>query len=337
MRGDQLARQWRIIRAIEAGSQGLTVAEIADLEDCGPRSIYRDLEALQDAGFPLYTEKVNGTTRWAFIDTYKFKVPPPFTLSELMSLYLYQDLIRVFKGTYLYDSLEALFKKVRSTLPPQTIAYLDGLQSVYQVGIKPYNEYGPIREILHQVSQAAEKRLRIEMVYNPLHNKESCRKVDPYRVWFFEGILYLIGFCHLRREVRMFVLDRIKMLQVTHERFSQPKDFDLNEFLRHRFKVMAGDLHQVKVRISPEWARWVGEKIWHESQKAKSLSNGALELTFQVAGLEEIKRWVLSFGSEVLVIAPEGLKKMIREDLRIALNQYDSIPYSFAKKHNIFS
>jgi predicted DNA-binding transcriptional regulator YafY len=224
----------------------------------------------------------------------------------------------------LYDSLESLFKKVRSTLPPQTIAYLDGLQSVYQVGIKPYKEYGPIREILHQVSQAAEKRLRIEMVYTPLHNKEARRKVDPYRVWFYDGTLYLIGYCHLRGEVRMFVLDRIKMLQVTQERFFPPKDFDMNEFLKHRFKVMAGDLYQVKVRISPEWARWAGEKIWHESQKANKLSNGALELTFQVAGLDEIKRWILSLGPEIEVIIPKELRQMVQEDLMSALTQYET-------------
>jgi hypothetical protein len=48
MRGDQLARQWRVIRAIEASPNGLTVAEIADREETGIRTIYRDLEALQD-------------------------------------------------------------------------------------------------------------------------------------------------------------------------------------------------------------------------------------------------------------------------------------------------
>jgi WYL domain len=55
----------------------------------------------------------------------------------------------------------------------------------------------------------------------------------------------------------------------------------------------------VKVRISPGWARWVGEKVWHESQKARKLPDGGLELTFRVAGLEEIKRWVLGLGPEV--------------------------------------
>ncbi len=76
MRGDQLARQWRVIRAIEASPGGLTVAEIAKREETGIRTIYRDLEALQAAGFPLYTERVERATRWAFIDTFKFKIPP---------------------------------------------------------------------------------------------------------------------------------------------------------------------------------------------------------------------------------------------------------------------
>jgi predicted DNA-binding transcriptional regulator YafY len=87
MRGDRLARQWRIIRAIGASSNGLTVTEIAQREETGIRTIYRDLEALQAEGFPLYTERVERSNRWAFIDTFKFEIPPPFTLKELMSIY----------------------------------------------------------------------------------------------------------------------------------------------------------------------------------------------------------------------------------------------------------
>ncbi len=111
MRGDQLARQWRSIRAIEASPNGLTVTEIADSEETGFRTIDRDLEALQSAGFLLYTEKVDRGRRWAFIDTFKFKIPPPFTLIELMSLYFYKDLIRVLKGPPFYDSQDFVFKK----------------------------------------------------------------------------------------------------------------------------------------------------------------------------------------------------------------------------------
>lgn len=76
MRGDQLARQWRIIRSIEASTNGLTVAEVAQREETGIQTIYRDLEALQAAGFPRYTERVERGNRWAFIDTFNFKIPP---------------------------------------------------------------------------------------------------------------------------------------------------------------------------------------------------------------------------------------------------------------------
>jgi hypothetical protein len=54
--------------------------------------------------------------------------------------------------------------------------------------------------------------------------------------------------------------------------------------MRHSFKVMDDELYTVKVRISPEWARRAGEKIWHESQKVTRLSDGSLEMRFRVIG-----------------------------------------------------
>jgi predicted DNA-binding transcriptional regulator YafY len=330
MRGDQLARQWRVIRAIEASPSGLTVAEIAKREETGIRTIYRDLEALQAAGFPLYTEKVERASRWAFVDTYKFKIPAPFTLTELMSLYFYKDLVRVFKGTPFHDSIDSIFKKIQSTLPPQALRYLDKMQSVFHVGIKPYKDYGQFRNILNQVNQAAMDRRRVEMVYHSLQRKDkTLRKVDPYRVWFYDGTIYLIGLCHLREEVRMFVLDRIKAVTLTDERFTIPKDFNLDDFMRQSFRVMHDELYTVKVRISPAWARWVGEKIWHESQKVKKNGDGSLELIFLVAGLDEIKRWVLSFGPECQVLEPEKLKDIVRKDLYRMMAQYPARRIAF--------
>jgi hypothetical protein len=58
----------------------------------------------------------------------------------------------------------------------------------------------------------------------------------------------------------------VNPIGVTEEHFEFPKDFDLDAFMRHGFKRMHDELHTVKVRISPEWARWVGEEHWEESQ-----------------------------------------------------------------------
>ncbi len=78
----------------------------------------------------------------------------------------------------------------------------------------------------------------------------------------------------------------------------------------------------MKIRISPAWSRYVGEKIWHESQQACQLSDGSLEMTFHMAGLEEIKGWVLGMGAEARVLAPESLVRFVQAELRDALAQY---------------
>ncbi len=94
MRGDQLAQQGRIIRAMETSPKGLTVTEIAKREETGFRTIYRNVEALQVGGCSVHTERVERTNCWVFIDTYKFTIPTPFTLLDLISIYSYKDPVR---------------------------------------------------------------------------------------------------------------------------------------------------------------------------------------------------------------------------------------------------
>ena len=249
-------------------------------------------------------------------------LPQPFSLTELMSLHVYEDHIRAFQGTMFHDSLESLFKKVRANLPPQTLAYLDRIRATFKAGFKPHKDYGRFKDILDGLNQAALERRRIEIVYHALKNEETVRKVDPYRIWFFEGTIYLIGFCHLRRDMRVFVLDRIKGLTTTNEEFEIPDSFDFDDFIGHGFRVMRGRARPVRIRISPGWARYVGERVWHPSQKTRELEDGGIELSFEAGGLEEICRWVLGLGPEAEVLEPRELREMVKESLDQAREVY---------------
>jgi predicted DNA-binding transcriptional regulator YafY len=62
-RGDQLARQWKIIQTLITPRRGKSAADLAEELECHPRTLYRVLEALQVAGFPIYTEEVRGNDR----------------------------------------------------------------------------------------------------------------------------------------------------------------------------------------------------------------------------------------------------------------------------------
>lgn len=66
-RGDQVGRQWKIIQTLISSKTGKSAADLANDLECNPRTIYRDLEALQVAGFPIYTERVDGKNLWSLV------------------------------------------------------------------------------------------------------------------------------------------------------------------------------------------------------------------------------------------------------------------------------
>jgi predicted DNA-binding transcriptional regulator YafY len=73
---------------------------------------------------------------------------------------------------------------------------------------------------------------------------------------------------------------------------------------------------------SPAWSRYIGDKIWHESQRIRKLPDGSLEMTLRVAGLEEIRQWVMGMGTEARVLEPESLKELVKAELHGALSYY---------------
>ncbi|MBW1923518.1 MAG: WYL domain-containing protein [Deltaproteobacteria bacterium] len=314
-RGEQLARQWRIIQTLLNSRRGKSAAEIADHVDCHPRTVYRDLEAISVAGFPIYTERVEGKNLWSLLDTVKHQLPVPFTLMELMALYFSRDMLGVFRGTVFHDALDALFKKVKATLPAQSIAYLDRLHQTLHVGFKPYKDYARFKEIINQVNEAAVEGRTVEMVYFTMsRKKETRRKVDPYRVWFFDGTFYLIGHCHVRGEVRIFALDRIKMLRRTDQHFEVPEGFDPEEFMGPSFGIFQGRPTRVRVWFSPEAASYIQEKTWVEGQVLSLREDGSLIFEARVAGTDEIRSWIMGWGSHARVLAPEILREEIRAE-----------------------
>jgi len=323
-RGDQLARQWRIIQTLVTSKHGKTVGDLVKEEDCHPRTIYRDLEALQEAGFPIYSDRVDGKGVWSVVDEYKHKMPVPFTLTELMALYFSRDLISIFKGTVFYDSLEALFQKIKTTLPPESLEYMDRVEQSLYIGFKPYKDYRRFKEIIRQINDATVNRKTVDMVYRTMSRggEENRRKVDPYKVMFLDSTFYLIGNCHLRGEVRMFVLDRIKMLSVTDETYEVPGDFDLETYMQSPFKVIHDKPVKVTIRFDKKVAGYIKEKIWHDSQQIEPQKDGSVVFTAEVAGTDEVRHWVLSWGTSAEVLEPEYLRQEIAQELSDCLRKY---------------
>jgi predicted DNA-binding transcriptional regulator YafY len=230
---------------------------------------------------------------------------------------------KTLKNTLFYDSLASLFQKIKATLPPEYMTYLRHIESSLRVDLKPTKDYSRFREIIDQINEAILNRQHVRISYFVMsRQKNSQRMVAPYRLWFFDGTFYMLGFCHLRKDIRLFAVDRIRKMVLTDSTFETPQDFNMENLLRNSFGAFLGDPVRVVIHFSPRIAGYIVEKTWHESQILENQEDGSLIFKAQIAGTEEIKFWVLSWGKDAVVLEPDSLREEIRMEARGILKKY---------------
>ena len=323
MRGDQLARQWRLIQRLANSRVGVSLDDLADELECVKRTVYRDLDALMFAGFPVVSEKRDGRVVYRFLDGFRMG-GSPFTPDEILALAFSEDLLRTLEGTVFHDSIRSALAKIRAGLSPQLAEYLERLRESFRVLPGPHKSYSRFRDTIRVLNDAVLAKRTVRIRYRTGSSGAVRRRdLDPYRVWYRSGALYAIGHDHLSGELRTFAIDRIREIEPTGRRFEVPASFDFDAMLASAFGVISDpDTQKVRVRFEPDWAAWVAERTWHPSQRVEPRPGGALELAMQVAGLAEVKSWVLSFGAGAHVLEPDALRREVEQELAKALRAY---------------
>ena len=318
-RNDQAVRQLIVLKRLEASRQGLTLEQLAEGLDASasrhPRTLRRDLDAIESAGWPLLTERIDGRTRWKLLDG--LRTAPALRLSptELMALTLSRRLIAPLEGTALHASLQSALGKASAALSPEGIALVHQLEDTFSVGLGPHKRYKRHRDIVERVARAIADKKRIQMRYDSAsRGRMTRREVDPYRLWYASGGLYLIGYCHLRKEPRMFAVERIKSVTLTDFPYQIPLHFDFGSFVEDSLTVMRGPRIEVELLFNKVTAAWAKHRIWHPSQQLKPLAGGKVRLILTVAESRELIGWILSFGSGVIVVRPESLRRTVKQE-----------------------
>ncbi len=323
MRGEQLGRQWRLIQRLAHSRAGVSLDDLATELECVRRTVYRDLDALMLAGFPLVSERRDGRVFYRFLDGFRMG-GSPFTADEILALAFGEDLLRILEGTVFHDSIHSALAKIRSGLSPQLAEYLERLRESFRVLPGPHKSYSRFRDTIRRLNEAVLEHRGVRIRYRTgSTGAVRWRELDPYRVWYRSGALYVIGFDHRSEEIRTFAVDRIRRIELVERRFEIPSSFDFDATVGSAFGVIhEPETQQVRVRFEPGWATWVGERTWHPTQKLIRLPEGRLELTMQVASNAEVLSWVLSFGAGAEVIEPESLRDEIERELERARARY---------------
>lgn len=311
----QAARLHDVIRLLEA-RYGATVDELAEACEVHRRTIYRDLQAITDAGYPLIREtEADGRTLYRFLTRFK-KIPPiTFSLEELMTLYLCRGQLAFLEGTPFQDDLEAIFGRLRSSLPPRSVAHLERIASAAAPRFQGLRDYQGKQQLLKGLRRALLFQYRCRLCYTPPRRETEDYLFDPYTLLFYGNALYLGGYAHNRGGLRLFLLDRLESVELLEERFEVPEDYSPNDLTGSAFGLIEGESFELRVRFGAEVAHLVRERRWHPSQAIVEQPDGSLLLTLQASGEKEILAWLYSYLPHVTVLQPASLVEAFRQGL----------------------
>ena len=187
-------------------------------------------------------------------------------------------------------------------------------------------DIGAAAELLEDCRYALETRRRLFIrYYSPQKDEETERIVRPFHVMNHLGEHHLIAWCETKNAIRQFFIGRIRehiVLEPDHS-YSVDPTFDAEEYQRGFVLRHGEEPVTVRIRFSPYQARWARERVYHSTQVNDEQADGGLIVTFHVAGIEEIRRWVLGFGPEAEALEPQALRDAVAEAAKKVAEIYE--------------
>jgi len=284
---------------------------IAKAFEVTTKTIQRDIEFMCDRmGYPIEWD----AERRGYYYTGPVEHMPMATITEgeLVAMLVAQKAVEQFKGTPFEKPLANAFAKIA--------AHLDGPVSVAigearaAITFRPTGVGRSDLELFRRLSEAVLHSVEIEFDYDKGEDVKGLRHrhLQPWHLCCVDNQWYVIGHDMDRREKRTFAVSRMCAVKLTKRSFVRPRDFSIKDHLGGAFGIFAGTGdHRIRLRFLGWASRIVRERFWHESQKLTEGKDGTLEMELRLSGLEEIQRWILSFGDQVEVLEPAELRETI--------------------------
>lgn len=325
MRNAEVIRQWQILRAIESARTGVTIHDLAEQTGRTTRTIRRDLQALQEAGFALYDEgEEHDTKRWR-LDAQPFRsVESGLGVADVAALYLSRSIVEALSAWPLADELRTALAKIEGALNPRMREFLSTLPQV--VSTKAAPGAGGARPELVDVTRRLFEAVRDRRVSEMRYFSAASRKaksyiVYPYRLALAQGGVYLVAWVPQYDEFRTFAVERIERLSVQEETFRKTRELRADVF-GSSLGVFSAEPEHIEIEFVARVAPWIQGRTWHESQHLTTLADGRVRMTLDVSNDWALRSWLLGFGADVRVVSPPGLADSLRDEYERARAQY---------------
>lgn len=298
-----------ILWMLNSGAK-ITAKQIAEKLEISIRTVYRYIDSLCASGVPVVSEGgQNGGYR---LLTSFIQAPLVFDTEEQKSL-LHAAIFAKEAGYPFSESLDSATKKLRLFSTQEQEGILNRHLAGFDVISRDTDP--AVRRTLEDLERAAANGTSVEIEYRTGSEEQSKpRRIDPYGILYWNNKWYVVGYCHIRNEIRSFRAERILRLTPTQTPFQRPEAFSTREFfLRHLLpdpdaqsklvKVVIGGRPEALDDLCGHW--FLGH---HLKEKTESQ---AVFLLDERAVHDYVPNFLLSYGTAVQVMEPQSLKKRL--------------------------
>ena len=304
-------------------NRAVTINGLADEFGVTRRQVYRDLAEIEAEGHPLERSDGSGEQTWQLPLGYKGLPQIAVTQYELMSMHLAKGHLAYLKGTPFIDDLDSVIAKVEAGLPAKVVNHLERISRAFAPVQGPMRSYAKQKEVLSNLRKALLLQHDVMLCHQkPDFDEPTLRRVAPYVLVLYQYGLYVVGYSHRAKALRMFAVERIHRVDLTDDRFDMPSDFSWEAQSRRLFGLIEEPPKTVRIWFSQDVAYLLKECQWHPTQFIKRQKDNSVIVTFHAGGLDEIATWVLSWGANAKVLDPPELVKTVKSQLARATSHY---------------
>jgi len=285
------------------------------------RTVMRDVDFMRDR-LMLPIEFDNQRNGYHYTEPVEQFPQLPFSEAEIFALLVAHKAVAQYRGTPFEHPLALAFRKLTGQLDSSAKYMLTNLDEA--LSFRPFAPEDNDLESFEILTRALKERRVLKFQYRNLDTEKArSRLVHPYHLACVDNHWYLFAFDVKRQAMRTFALPRLKSPELTTERFTIPKKFSLNEYLKGSFSVFKGeDDYEVVVEFDSWAADLIRDRKWHASQEIIELPRRQLRLRLRLNSIHEAERWVLSWGQHATVIRPEALANRLRETGKALQSRY---------------
>ena len=300
-------------------SEKVTAKQISEKLELNIRTVYRYIDTLSTSGVPIISD--SGHNGGYSLLNHFIEAPLFFDIEEQTSLFhaaVFASEAGYYGGEALNRAVSKLGKYSNPEQETQRNQHLSSLEVISRL------HSSSVESTLKALETSVADEYSVKITYqNSKENQSSDRLIDPYRIIYWNRKWYVIGFCHLRKEVRSFRVDRIEKFLLTEDRFIQPKDFSASDFFLKNLLPTLKDKDEITTLVISGNSKTIVDICQHWFLGHYLQSQSSHQATFLLEKVilhTYVPHLLLPYGTSIQVIEPISLKKRIIEVLSDLIN-----------------